>query len=124
MEDARIWEFERDLWLGGAQVYRERVAAGCLLVLPAEPFLFDIRAATEALDHAPRWETVEFAETRVERPQEGLIVLAYRVRALRDGERYHALCSSTLRRLAHDRWEMIQHQQTPFGMLVLDPDAG
>ncbi len=124
MEDTRIWEFERDLWIGGGEVYRERVAENCVMGLPATPFLFDGEAATQAVESTPRWEEVEFAECVVERPQEGLIVIGYRAHARRGSESYHALCTSTLRRLEHEVWVVVQHQQTPFGVMVADPDQG
>lgn len=123
MNDDRIWEFERELWLGGGDVYRENVAEDCVMALPAEPFLYDHRAATEAVEKTPRWSEVEFADTRVTRPEEGLIVIGYRAHARRDEEDYHALCTSTLRRISHENWVVVQHQQTPFGVEMRDPDA-
>lgn len=123
MEDARLWAFEEELWLGGAEVYREKVDPQCVMALPATPFLFDGEAAIAAVEHTPRWERVAFADQRVARPQEGLIVIAYRVKAERADQSYHALCSSTLRRLSHDHWTVVQHQQTPLGTMVADPDA-
>ena len=62
----------------------------------------------------PRWSEVEFSEQQIVRPQEGLIVLAYHAKATREnGEAYEAHCSSTLRRVGHDEWQVVQHQQTP-----------
>jgi ketosteroid isomerase-like protein len=50
----------------------------------------------------------------VRRPEEGLIVLAYKAEAKKEGgEAYTAHCTSVLRRLAHDEWRVVQHQQTP-----------
>ena len=123
MEDKRIWEFERELWLGGGDVYRKNVAEDCVMALPAEPFLYDHEAAIEAVEKTPRWNEVEFADRRVTRPEEGLIVIGYRAKAKGDDKTYHALCTSTLRRLGHDDWVVVQHQQTPFGVEVKDPDA-
>lgn len=123
MEDARLWAFEEELWLGGADVYRQKVDAQCVMALPSEPFLFDGEAAIRAVEHTPRWESATFEDQRVARPEEGLIVIAYRVKAERPGKSYHALCSSTLRRLSHDHWTVVQHQQTPLGMPVADPDT-
>lgn len=41
-------------------------------------------------------------------------MVAYNVRAEREGvSPYEAHCTSTYRRLAHDEWRVIQHQQTP-----------
>jgi len=122
VDDQRIWEFERELWLGGADVYRAKVGENCLMALPAAPFLFDGEGAIAAVEDTPRWEQVEFVETLVERPQEGLIVIAYRAKASRGEQAYHALCTSTLLRRGHEDWAVVQHQQTPLGVTVADPD--
>ena len=123
MDDGRIWDFERELWLGGGDVYRSKVSGSCLMALPAAPFLFDGEAAIAAVQGTPRWEQVDFADMRVERPQEGLIVIAYRAKARRQGKAYHALCTSTLLRQGHEDWAVVQHQQTPLGVAVADPDS-
>ncbi len=122
MDDSRIWEFEEDLWAGGREVYERKVAPNCLMALPARPYLFDGPEAIAAVQDTPRWESASFADKRVERPAEGLIVIAYRVLAKRGGETYHALCSSTLLRVGHEDWRVVQHQQTPFGQPVAPPD--
>jgi len=124
MDNDRVREFERELWVGGPEMYEGKVARDCVMALPASPFLFDGPAATEAVKATPRWDEVEFTDMRIERPQEGLIVFAYRARASReDGHSYNALCTSTMRRLGHEEWVVVQHQQTPFGVLVADPEA-
>lgn len=114
MEDQRIWEFERSLWLGDADRYHELIDEACVMVVPAEPFVLSGGEAASAMADTPRWDDVAFDEQTVERPQEGLIVIGYRARATRgDGNAYEAYCSSTLRRLAHEEWRVVQHQQTP-----------
>ena len=118
MDDKRLWEFERELWIGPADVYDEKVAEDVVMALPAKPFLFDRDAATRAVKDTPRWDSVDFTQTRVERHQEGLIVIAYRAQAQREGQSYDALCTSTLLRLGHENWVVIQHQQTPLGVEV------
>ncbi len=130
MDDARIWAFEEELWTGGAEVYQRKVDPACLMALPAEPFLFDGEAAIRAVSNTPRWESAEFTERHVSRPQQGLIVITYRISARRGTETYRAICSSTLRLNdgqdaadadGHDsRWTVIQHQQTPQGLAVSD----
>ena len=123
MEDNRIWEFERALWLGGGDVYEKCVANDVVMALPAQPFLFDGQAAAKAVEDTPRWDEVDFVDTRISRPEEGLIVIGYRARADRGDKHYHALCTSTLKRLGHEAWVVVQHQQTPLGVEVKDPDA-
>jgi trehalose-6-phosphate synthase len=121
VEDERIWKFEEELWVGGDAVYEERVSDDCVMALPAEPFLFMGEQATKAVQDTPKWDQVELLDKQVSRPQEGLIVIAYRAQASRGDKHYHALCTSTLRRLAHEEWDVVQHQQTPLGVIVADP---
>ena len=112
MEDDRVREFETSLWIGGPDVYRRSIDPECLMVVPAAPFVMSGEEAIEAVSKTPRWDSVEFDDLRIARPQEGLIVLAYGVRASRGGETYRAYCSSTYRRVAHEQWQVVQHQQT------------
>lgn len=112
MDDDRVRDFETALWIGGEDVYRRSIDPECLMVVPAAPFLMRGGEAIEAVSGTPRWESVEFEDLRISRPQEGLIVLAYGVRASRGGEAYSAYCSSTYRRIGHEQWQVVQHQQT------------
>lgn len=121
MEDARVWSFEESLWTGGAERYREAVDGECLMVLPSEPYVFTGEQAIEAVSDTPRWSQVTLTERQVSRPQEGLIVIAYYASAEREGERYEAHCTSVYRRLAHEEWRVVQHQQTP--PIIAEPVA-
>lgn len=114
MNDDRIWEFERSLWLGDGEHYRALIDDACVMVLPEPPFSLSGEQAISAVAHTPRWSDVAFDEQQVKRPQEGLIVIAYRARASGDGGRgYEAYCTTTMRRLEHEEWRVVQHQQTP-----------
>lgn len=114
MEDQRIWAFEESLWTGDAEHYRACVDDCCVMVLPTEPFVLSGEEAIAAVIDTPRWSSVELTERKVMRPREGLIVIAYKADAAKDGgPRYHAWCTSTYRRLAHEDWRVVQHQQTP-----------
>lgn len=113
MEDDRVWAFEESLWTGDAQHYRESIDPACLMVVPMPPYVLEGEAAVQAVSDTPRWERVTLDDRRVVRPQEGLIVVGYTARAERGGEGYVAHCTSTYRRLAHDEWRVVQHQQTP-----------
>ncbi|KQT87629.1 MULTISPECIES: hypothetical protein [unclassified Methylobacterium] len=113
MDDDRVWSFEKSLWTGGADHYRELVDDECLMALPQPPYVFTGRQAIEAVANTPRWADVEIDNGQIARPQEGLIVIAYTVKATKDGETYEAHCTSTYRRLAHEEWRVVQHQQTP-----------
>lgn len=114
MDDNRIWEFERSLWTGSGEHYHELIDDEALLVVPAPPFILEGQAAAEAMASTPRWGSVDFSDQQVKRPQEGLIVIAYKARASRDGhEPYEAHCTTVIRRLDHEVWRVVQHQQTP-----------
>jgi hypothetical protein len=114
MDDGRVWSFEESLWTGDARHYHELIDDECLMVLPAPPFVMTGQQAIEAVSNTPRWTKATLTERQIVRPQEGLIVVAYNARAEREGASpYEAHCTSTYRRLAHDEWRVIQHQQTP-----------
>lgn len=114
MDDDRVWSFEESLWVGDADHYRELVDDECLMVVPQPPFVMGGAQAIEAVASTPRWSKVSLTERKVSRPQEGLIVIAYKAEASKeDGETYTAHCTSVLRRLEHEVWRVVQHQQTP-----------
>lgn len=114
MDDNRVWAFEESLWTGDAAHYRDLIDDECLMVLPAEPFVMTGAQAIEAVSDTPRWSKVELSNNQIKRPEEGLIVVAYKALAHRDeGDDYVAYCTSTYRRLSHDNWRVVQHQQTP-----------
>ena len=113
MEDERIWAFEESLWTGDAANYREKIDDSCLMALPQPPFVYSGQQAVDAVSATPRWERVEFSEQAVIRPQEGLIVIAYRARASRGDESYEAHCTTAMHRLEHEVWRVVQHGQTP-----------
>ena len=113
MENHQIWEFEGSLWTGSAEHYRELVDSECLMVLPEPPFVMAGQEAISAVSDTPRWSRVVTSQRQVMRPQEGLIVVGYKVEAYKDDEKgYVAYCTSTYRRLAHGMWKVVQHQQT------------
>jgi hypothetical protein len=113
MDDDRVWEFERSLWTGDADRYHELIADTCIMVVPTEPFVLTGPDAADAVSRTPRWADVAFDQQQVVRPQEGLIVIGYSATATRDDQVYNAYCSTTLRRVEHDVWRVVQHQQTP-----------
>ncbi|MFC3124474.1 DUF4440 domain-containing protein [Pseudoroseomonas globiformis] len=114
MDDTRIWSLEESLWTGDAEHYRELIDEECLMVLPAPPFVMGGSEAVKAVADTPRWSRVELDQRQVRRPQEGLIVIAYNARAEREGQSpYEAHCTTVYRRLEHEVWRVVQHQQTP-----------
>ena len=113
MEDMRVWEFEESLWTGTAEHYRESIDAQCLMVLPEPPFVMAGQQAIDAVSDTPRWSRITMSQRQIRRPQEGLIVVGYKAEAFRaEGKAYEAFCTSTYRRLEHEVWKVVQHQQT------------
>ncbi|MDB5694646.1 MAG: hypothetical protein JWN21_189 [Sphingomonas bacterium] len=114
MDDDRIWRFEEQLWLGDADTYRTLIDDECVMVLPSDPHVLTAKQAIEAVAHTPRWASVTFTDCKVQRPVDGLIVIAYQADAARDGsEGYKAFCTTTIRRRAHEDWLVVQHSQLP-----------
>jgi hypothetical protein len=114
VDDDRVWAFEESLWVGDAEHYHELIDDDCVMVLPQPPFLLTGRGAIDAVSATPRWSKVTFSERAIGRPQEGLIVIGYKVEAAREeGDGYTAFCTTTMHRLEHDVWRVVQHQQMP-----------
>jgi len=113
MDDTRLWSFEQSLWTEGPDNYREKVDPEVVMVLPRPPFVLRGQDAIEAVAATPVWDRAELTERQVSRPQEGLIVIGYQVRAERGEEAYEAHCTSVIRRLEHEVWRVVQHQQSP-----------
>ena len=114
VEDDRIWAFEESLWTGDADRYRELIDDECVMVLPEQPFVLSGAAAIAAVADTPRWSSVSLTERQVIRPQEGLIAIAYKAEASGEGKApYTAYCTTVMRRLEHEVWRVVQHQQTP-----------
>ncbi|MEG8053641.1 DUF4440 domain-containing protein [Sphingomonas aerolata] len=113
MDDTRVWAFEESLWTGDADQYHTLIDDECVMVLPEQPFVMTGAQAIEAVADTPRWTEVRFSEQQIMRPQEGLIAIAYKAEASREGATgYTAYCTTTMRRLEHEEWRVVQHQQT------------
>ena len=81
------------------------------MVIPAPPHILPADQAPQGMTKGPGWTRVTFHTPRIARPEEGLIVLAYRVTANKhDGTNYVADCTSTWRRQGHENWKLVQHQ--------------
>lgn len=114
MDDERIWGSEHGLWTADAARYHETIDDECLMVLPTPPFIMTGEQAKDAVSATPRWTEVALSERQVSRPQEGLIVIAYKAEAKRDGvEPYEAYCTTVYRMIEHGTWKVVQHQQLP-----------
>jgi len=111
MDDDRIWRFEESLWRASTDRYHEQVDPECIMALSCTPHLFSGADAVAAVSGTPEWDAVTFSDKTVSRPEEGLIVIGYRISAEKGDARFTAACTSVYRRKAHDDWSVVQHAQ-------------
>jgi hypothetical protein len=111
-------ELERAGWralsAGGdqaARFYEEVLAADVLMLLPGDMVLDD-REQIIASMQGPPWDSFELSDERLLPLGHDSAVVAYRASAIRAGQRYEALISSTYV-LDSDKWRLAVHQQTP-----------
>jgi hypothetical protein len=115
MNDDRVWSFEESLWRASDERYHERVDPECIMALSHAPQLFSGKAAVDAVTGTPEWDKVSFTDRTISRPEEGLIVVGYRVDAEKDQTSFAAACTSVYRRKAHEDWTVVQHAQVAIG---------
>ncbi|WP_134726314.1 DUF4440 domain-containing protein [Paracoccus luteus] len=123
MDDERVWRFEESLWRASDERYHQRVDADCIMSLSRAPHVFAGRAAVDAVSQTPEWDEVSFSDRAVRRPEEGLIVIGYRVATTKGEARFAAACTSVYRRRGHDDWTVVQHAQIPLEHQPETPDA-
>ena len=111
MTDDEVWRYEKGLWTGDAEHYRESIHPDCVMVLPEEPFAMSGREAIEAVADTPRWDHAELSQRSLSRLSDELIAISYRAKATRGDESYTAWCSSTYWK-GGPGWRVIQHSQT------------
>lgn len=116
MDDERVWKFEERLWRASDERYHERVDPDCVMALSEKPQVFAGEAAIRAVSGTPAWDEVSFSDRVVTRPEEGLIVVGYRVDASEGETRFAAACTSVYRRRAHEDWTVVQHAQVALGL--------
>ncbi|MBM3606394.1 MAG: DUF4440 domain-containing protein [Alphaproteobacteria bacterium] len=111
MDDDRVWNFEEDLWHAREDRYHERVDPECVMALSHAPYLHSGQDAIEAVSGTPAWDSVSFSDKTISRPEEGLIVVGYCVKAEKGETVFTAACTSVYRRKAHEDWSVVQHAQ-------------
>lgn len=104
------WQDEEALWTMGAAEMRRRLHPAGLAIFGTTEIV-DVAGAMAVVERAPRWTSARLFDRRLSQSDD-VVVLAYRVAALREGTEYQALCSSVWVRMGDD-WKLIQHQQTP-----------
>lgn len=107
-----LWQLERRLWSGGADVYRQNLHRQCLMAFPAPTGVMGRDDVIKAIAAAPRWRDVAITAGQVVMPRDDVAVLAYQAWAKReDRTSYAATCSSTWIEEG-GLWRLIQHHQT------------
>lgn len=111
MAEGQLWQAERRLWLDRRTGLDDILAPTCMMALSFG--VFDRLGALDALDRAPRWASIIFAQQLLARPAHDLVVLGYVALAAGPGTlSYQCCCTSTYRNL-DQQWKIVQHQQTP-----------
>jgi uncharacterized protein DUF4440 len=107
-----LWQIEKEFWLGGADVYRQRLADEALMVFPG--MVLTKPQTVDAIAAGPRWTSVEFSDQRLMRLAQDGVALIYRASGSRDGDAapYSALVSSVYVR-RNGEWRLALHQQSP-----------
>ena len=110
-----LLELEREGWEalttdGGAAYYRERLAPNALMAFPFG--VMNRSDALAAMEAAKPWSTFEISEATAIELTTASGLLAYRVKATREGQgEFNAVVSSTYVRTNGD-WKLAFHQQS------------
>jgi hypothetical protein len=114
LPDEAVWDLETRFWQGDEAFYDAWLAAQALMVFPDPTGILDRTAILASIRGTPRWTDVRFTQDRLTRPAAGVVVVAYRVEARREGHdaAYAAWVSSTYTR-SDGVWSLALHQQTP-----------
>lgn len=106
-----LWQLERRLWSGGADIYRQNLHRYCLMVFAPPAGVMTREMIIRSVESAPRWKDVAITNENVVMPRGDVAVLGYDVWARREGgDPYSAVCSSTWLEEG-GLWMLIQHQQ-------------
>lgn len=115
-DEQHLVVLERDGWealaSGEAREFYDRLlASGAVMVLPFGVMERD--DAIESMAQAPPWTSYRLDEMTVHSLGDAMAVVAYRVRAHRDGaDAYEAMLTSTYVWSGGD-WRMVLHQHSP-----------
>lgn len=109
MFDEDLWKLEKQFWTEGSGFFKDHLAPDALMVFE-KTGIMTTSAILDAVEHAPRWDRVEFTENRLCHCSDDVVVLGYRAAGHRGDEDYQCYCSSSYVRKSGG-WEMVQHQQ-------------
>lgn len=112
MDRKALLSIERELWTEGPDAYRRHLDDECLVAFAEVAGVWTRDQVAASVEAGPRWRDPVIDVVGWTEPARGVAILTYRVRAVRDGERYRALVSSGyVRRVGG--WKLAFHHQTP-----------
>ena len=111
-QDDEIWSIERGFWLKGDDHMRTHTGETCIMIFPSPVGILRDGNVFEGLKSAPRWDEVEISDQVCQRLEPDAVLIAYKARGERGGERYEAWFSSTYLKRP-EGWRLYLHQQTP-----------
>lgn len=89
------WALEENFWLEGPTFYRAHMTEDAEMWFPDRPEALKGEQILDALQNAPRWESVRFDHQQMD-VGDDRITLRYRATAQRDGQdAYRAHCTTT-----------------------------
>jgi Domain of unknown function (DUF4440) len=105
--------FEAAFWAGDADFYRKNLAQRCLVAFTEMAGVFDKEEIAATIKGGSRWQDVSIDPKGMLEPANGVAMISYEARAVREsGETYAALVSSTYVQ-SDGAWKLAFHQQTP-----------
>jgi hypothetical protein len=109
-----LWDLEEAFWLQGRDVYERQLASDAIMHFPGQGGALDRVQTLEAIGESSRWREVSFEHPLRIDLAERAVLLAYTVRARREGAEpeYVADVVSGYRRDV-DQWLLVFHQQVP-----------
>ena len=108
-----LLELEKNFWMGDRSFYEQHVDADCLVVFSSEMAGVMSRSDLAATaGEGNRWKDLEIALKGIIEPVDGIVIMTYEARAVRDSGEPHAALVSTGYARRGDGWRMIFHQQT------------
>jgi hypothetical protein len=114
LPDEAVWDLETRFWQGDAAFFDAWLAPQALMVFPDPIGILNRAEVLDSIRGTPRWTDVRFTKGRLERPTAGVVVVAYRVAARRDGDdAAHAAWASSTYTRSDGVWSLVLHQQTP-----------
>lgn len=104
---------ERGFWTGDDEYYKEHSDSSVLVAFQQTSGVMSRKDLAETAKNPNRWQSLEMEIKGILEPQDGLVVLTYEAKAVREsGEPYNALISTGYLKRS-DGWKMIFHSQTP-----------